>query len=121
MSVLEANSSNQVGKGKRKAEQSLVKETKSKKSKEICTESVDLAKGYGWVLKHIAMSWIYNDDGGCFMDVCTKEFHIQGSWIIIYQPHKSMIEYDDYVASIIIKRVDKMPITKKMFMRIFKC
>jgi hypothetical protein len=74
-----------------------------------------LAKGYGWVLKHIAISWIYNDDGGCFMDVCTKEVHIVGPWIIIYQPHKSMIEYDDYVASIIIKRVDKTPVTKKMF------
>lgn len=113
MYALEVNSSNR--KGKRQAESSIVKEIKSKKSKETTTESVDLAKAYGWALKNMAMSWIYNDDGGCFMDVCAKEVNIVGSWMVIYQPHKSMIEYDDYVATIIIKRVDKIPITQKMF------
>ena len=115
MSIIKVDSSNNKGNGKRKANMSPTPLVKTKKSKETSTESVDLAKGYGWVLKGIAMSWIYNDDGGCFMDVCTKEINVIGPWIIIYQPHKSMIEYDDYVASIIIKRVDKTPITRKMF------
>jgi hypothetical protein len=113
MSVLEADSSNH--KGKRKAEPTPLVETKSKKSKEICTESVDLAKAYGWALKNMAMSWIYNDDGACFMDVCTKEVNVVGAWMVIYQPHKSMIKYDDFDATIIIKRIDKVPVTKKMF------
>lgn len=84
------------------------------KSNSNTTESEDLAKALAWVYLHTAYSWIFNCDSGCFYDVCQKSVHIQGAWMVIYQPLKSMLEYDELYAAIIIKRCDKQPITPKM-------
>jgi hypothetical protein len=83
-------------------------------SKTKTTDSEDLAKALAWVYLNTAYSWIFNCDSGCFYDVCQKAVRVQGIWIIIYQPMKSMLEYDDMVAAIIIKRIDKQAITQKM-------
>ena len=92
--------------------ETTVKKTKNVKSKTI--ESEDLAKALAWIYLNTAYSWIFNCDSGCFYDVCQKSVHVEGAWMIIYQPLKSMLEYNDLVAAIIIKRTDKKPITKKM-------
>ena len=92
--------------------ETTVKKTTVKKCKTI--ESEDLAKALAWVYLNTAYSWIFNCDSGCFYDVCQKATRIQGVWNIIYQPMKSMLEYNDMVAAIIIKRIDKQAVTKKM-------
>jgi len=66
-----------------------------------------LARAIGEALLRTADSWIYNCDGGCFETVCSREAWDVGDLIVIYQPHKSMREYDDMFATIFIKRKDK--------------
>ena len=39
---------------------------------------------------------------------------MEGPWMAIYQPLKTMLEYEDYVAAIIIKRNDGKPVTAGM-------
>ena len=90
------------------------KKPKVTKSNTKTKDSEDLAKALAWVYLNTAYSWIFNCDSGCFYDVCQKSVHIEGAWIIIYQPMKSMLEYNDMVAAIIIKRIDKQAITQKM-------
>jgi len=72
-----------------------------------------LAKAIGEALLRTADSWIYNCDGGCFESVCTREAWDVGELLVIYQPHKSMREYDDMFATIFIKRNDKKAFTAK--------
>lgn len=79
------------------------------------TDPTAFAKAYGSVLLKTARSWVFNCDSGCFADVCTKECWTSGPYLCIYQPHKSMAEYDDMYATCFIKRLDKAPITKAEF------
>lgn len=74
---------------------------------------VPLCKAVGEALLHTADSWIYNCDGGCFESTCTRDAWEVGPLLVIYQPHKSMREYDDMFATIFIKRKDKKAFTKK--------
>jgi len=72
------------------------------------------AKALGEVLLRTANSWVYNCDSGCFQSICEKEsWTVDEKILIIYQPHKSMREYDDMYATVFFKRIDKKPITKK--------
>jgi hypothetical protein len=73
--------------------------------------SKDLARAWSDVLMRTAQSWVYNCDGGCFASVCEREAWTVGELLVIYQPHKSMREYDDMIATIMIKRTDKEPLT----------
>jgi len=77
------------------------------------SSSFELAKAIGDVLLRTADTWIYNCDGGCFESVCTREAWKNGPFHVIYQPHKSMREYDDMFATVFIKRVDKKSILGK--------
>ena len=77
-------------------------------------ESKALARAIAWVYLGTASRWIFNCDGGCFADICRKCVFTEGPWMAIYQPLKSMIEYEDFVAAIIIKRTDKQPVTANM-------
>lgn len=72
----------------------------------------DFAKAYGSVLMKTATTWVFNCDSGCFADVCTREAWTHGPYLCIYQPHKSMAEYDDMYATCFIKRLDKKPVSK---------
>ena len=63
-----------------------------------------LSKAYADVLFHISTSWIYNCDSGCFCDVCNRQTFMHGPYLVIYQPHKTMKEYEDFVASVFIKK-----------------
>lgn len=76
----------------------------------------DLAEGYAHLLDAMCQSWVYNCDSGCFADVCARQVFTHGPYMFIYQPHKSMMEYDDFVASVFIKKTtgDKK-ITAKAF------
>lgn len=58
-----------------------------------------------------AQSWVFNCDSGCFAEVCEREAWTVGDLLVIYQPHKSMKEYDDMIATVMIKTKDKTPIT----------
>lgn len=87
---------------------------KKKKEDKKTEESKALAKAWAWVLQNTADSWVFNCDSGCFYSVCQKQIHTEGPWMVIYQPTKSMMECDDLVAAIFIKRTDKKPITQKM-------
>ena len=71
----------------------------------------DLQRAWSDVLFKTAQHWVYNCDSGCFAEVCEREVWTEGSILVIYQPHKSMKEYDDMYASIFFKRTDKKPIT----------
>lgn len=77
--------------------------------------SKDLQKAWSDVLFKTAQHWVYNCDSGCFAEICEREVWTEKSILIIYQPHKSMKEYDDMYASIFFKRVDKKPITKQIW------
>jgi len=74
--------------------------------------SKDLQKAWADVLYKTAQHWVYNCDSGCFADICEREAWTVGTILVIYQPHKSMKEYDDMYASIFFKRTDKQPLTK---------
>lgn len=71
----------------------------------------DIARAWSDVLMRMAQSWVYNCDGGCFASVCEREAWTVGDVLVIYQPHKTMREYDDMFATIFIKRTDKEKIT----------
>jgi hypothetical protein len=71
----------------------------------------DIARAWSDVLMRMAQSWVYNCDGGCFASVCEREAWTVGDVLVIYQPHKSMREYDDMIATVFIKRTDKGKIT----------
>jgi len=71
----------------------------------------DIARAWSDVLMRMAQSWVFNCDGGCFLDVCTRRAWTVGELLVIYQPHKSMQEYEDYVATVFMKRIDKGKIT----------
>jgi hypothetical protein len=71
----------------------------------------DLQRAWSDVLFKTAQHWVYNCDSGCFAEVCEREVWTEGSILVIYQPHKSMKEYDDMYASIFFKRTDKKLIT----------
>ncbi len=71
----------------------------------------DLKKAYAEVHYKIAQSWVFNCDSGCFSEICDREAFTVGTILVIYQPHKSMREYDDMYATIFFKRVDKKAIT----------
>lgn len=75
------------------------------------TLSKDLARAWSDVLMRTAQSWVFNCDGGCFASVCEREAWSVGDVLVIYQPHKSMREYDDMIATVMLKRKDKEPIT----------
>ena len=75
------------------------------------TLSKDLARAWSDVLMHTAQNWVYNCDGGCFMSVCEREAWTVGDILVIYQPHKSMRDYDDLIATVMMKRKDKEAIT----------
>ena len=75
------------------------------------TISKDIARAWSDVLMRTAQSWVFNCDGGCFAAVCEREAWTVGEVLVIYQPHKSMKEYDDLIATIMIKAKDKSPIT----------
>ena len=65
-------------------------------------------RGYAKTLLYASRSWVYNCDSGCFYDTCQRSvFHNDDSWLFIYQPNKSMIEYDDLLTSIFIKHKSK--------------
>lgn len=76
-----------------------------------------LGFAYAHVLDAMCQSWIYNCDSGCFYDVCQRQVFTHGPFMCIYQPHKSMIEYDDFVASVFIKQTTG---TKKISAKAFK-
>ena len=96
-------------------DENVISAKKPKNIKSKTKDSEDLAKAWAYVLLGTAHKWIYNCDSGCFYDVCQKSVKVEGNWLIIYQPLKSMIEHDELIAAIIIKRTDKKPITQKMF------
>ena len=73
--------------------------------------SLDISRAWSDVLMRMAQSWVFNCDGGCFASVCEREAWTVGGLLVIYQPHKSMKEYDDMIATIFIKRTDKGKIT----------
>jgi hypothetical protein len=50
--------------------------------------------------------WVFNCDSGCFYDVCQRQVISEGRWQAIYQPHKTMLDYSDMVATLLIKRLD---------------
>jgi len=77
-------------------------------------ESTALAHALAWVYLGTASCWVYNCDGGCYAEVCRRRVFTEGPWMAIYQPLKSMIERDDYIAAIIIKRTDGRPVTEEM-------
>jgi hypothetical protein len=56
-----------------------------------------------------AQSWVFNCDSGCFADICEREAWTVGDVLVIYQPHKSMKEYDELLATVFLKHVDKTP------------
>jgi hypothetical protein len=73
--------------------------------------SKDIARAWSDVLMRTAQSWVFNCDGGCFASICEREAWVVGDVLVIYQPHKSMKEYDDLIATVMIKAKDKSPIT----------
>jgi len=72
----------------------------------------EFAQAYASMLMKTATTWVFNCDGGCFADVCTREAWTNGPYLCIYQPHKSMAEYDDMFATCFIRRLDKAAVTK---------
>lgn len=76
-----------------------------------------LAAAYAHILDEMCQSWIYNCDSGCFADTCERQVFEHGDYKCIYQPHKSMLEYEDFVASVFIKKTTG---TKKISAKDFK-
>lgn len=91
--------------------------TKSSKKLKVVksNENDDLAFVWAWAIINISNYWVFNCDSGCFSEICRKEVCAKGKYIAIYQPTKAMIDCEDFIAAIIIKRTDKQPITEKMF------
>ena len=77
----------------------------------------DIQQAYAEVLDKMTQEWVFNCDSGCFSEVCDRHAWTTGSdensktILVIYQPHKSMREYDDMFATIFIKRIDKKKFT----------
>jgi hypothetical protein len=61
-----------------------------------------------------AQSWVFNCDSGCFADICEREAWTVGDILVIYQPHKSMKEYDELLATVFLKHTDKTPMKASM-------
>lgn len=74
----------------------------------------DLAKAWAQFLMKTATQWVFNCDSGCFSETCDREAWTNTHILAIYQPHKSMREYDDMYASVFFKRTDKKPLTAKI-------
>jgi hypothetical protein len=77
----------------------------------------DLGAAYAHTIDAMCQRWVYNCDSGCFYDVCQRQVFTHGPYMCIYQPHKSMLEYDDFVASVFIKKTTG---TKKISAKEFK-
>lgn len=96
------------------AKRALVEPATTGRAK-LDAECAALARAWGWVLHGVAEWWNYNCDSGCFADTCRRAVHTEGPFLVIYQPTKAMIEYDDFVAAINIKRVDKKHISAALW------
>ena len=74
-----------------------------------------LGKAWAWVLESIAGTWIYNCDSDDSHAFCNRAAHEEGPWLVIYQPaavgYCRMIDMDELIGHIIIKRKDRRPIT----------
>lgn len=80
----------------------------------IKMESKELARAWAEVLIRFSYQYVFTGDGQDFDDICKTETFTFGPWMVIYQPTKDMKEWLDYIAAIIIRRVDKKPVTEKM-------
>jgi len=79
-----------------------------------------LGKGYAIAVRDMCSRWAYNCDGGCFMGTLEKVHWTEGPYMWIYQPHKSMIDYEDFVASIFVRPVKALggqPISEDLWAR----
>jgi hypothetical protein len=81
-----------------------------------------LSAAYAHIVDAMCQSWVYNCDSGCFYDVCQRQVFTHGAYMCIYQPHKSMMEYEDFMASVFIKKsTGTKKITAKEFKAFAEC
>jgi hypothetical protein len=81
----------------------------------IVSREESLARAWAWVLEHISNTWLYNCDSDDSHSFCNRDAYEEGPWTVIYQPaavgYCRMLECDELVGNIIIRRKDGRPIT----------